>query len=54
MEFNHFSKSSILAYIRFFDSLLHQSSELKNFDHYKTFKQDAEQALSTNNSTSSS
>lgn len=42
MIFNHISKSSIIAYARFFDSLLHQSSELKNFDNYKRFKEDAD------------
>lgn len=54
MEFNHFSKSGVLAYIRFFDSLLHQSGESKNFDHYKSFKQDAEKTLLNNSGTSSS
>jgi len=41
MIFNHISKSGIIAYARFFDSLLHQSSESKNFDNYKRFKEDA-------------
>lgn len=41
MIFNHISKSSILAYTRFFDLLLHQSTESKNFDNYKRFKEDA-------------
>ncbi len=54
MDFKHFSRSAIIAYIRFFDILLNEPTEKKNYENLKAFKKDAEQALSYISSTSSS
>lgn len=54
MDFRHFSRSAIIAYIRFFDILLNEPTEKKNYENLKAFKKDAEQALSYLGSTSSS
>ena len=54
MDFRHFSRSAIIAYIEFFNLLLNEPTEKKNYEVLKSFKKDAEQALSYINSTSSS
>lgn len=47
MNFKHFSRSAIIAYIKFFDILLNEPTEKKNYEVLKSFKRDAEQALSS-------
>ena len=42
MDFNHLSPNIIKVYIQFFDSLLQQAKESKNYENYKLFKKDAE------------
>lgn len=54
MDFRHFSRSAIIAYIKFFDILLNEPTEKKNYEVLKSFKKDAEQALSNINSTAGS
>ena len=52
MIFTNLSPNIIRVYIRFFDSLMKQPSESKNFDNYKQFKENAEKTLSAITGTS--
>lgn len=45
MDFRHFSRSAIIAYIKFFDILLNEPTEKKNYEVLKNFKRDAEQQI---------